>query len=257
MGACRLKYPNDTSLPDSLFEPIGRDSRPVRIRNKMDQRSIVLYLARKGLWATEIDNDLVVTLGSNTEDSSSVTCFLHEAIFLSPNPPITFSEENLSLDDSNEAVLLTFNEQPFASIHSLSKLTHLPRSTIDRWLTQSLGFHVCHLRSASHGLTTARKSDRVGLSRQLLSMLEIQRVRCWHNIVTLDESWFYLSTDHDMIWLQSDEKVPGREKHTVQSKTMDAHDRGESQRLVFHQCSFQWVQVEREPLRNQYSWSPG
>jgi hypothetical protein len=42
-------------------------------------------------------------------------------------------------------------------------------------------------------------------------MLEIQGVRYWHNIVTLDQSWFYLSMDHEMIWLQSDEKVPERE----------------------------------------------
>jgi hypothetical protein len=33
-------------------------------------------------------------------------------------------------------------------------------------------------------------------------------VKCWHSIVTLDESWFYLPTDHEIIWLQSDEKVP-------------------------------------------------
>jgi histone-lysine N-methyltransferase SETMAR len=51
-------------------------------------------------------------------------------------------------------------------------------------------------------------------------MFEIQRVRCWHNVVTLDESWFYLSTDHEMIWLHSDEKVPERERHTIQSKIL-------------------------------------
>jgi hypothetical protein len=77
---------------------------------------------------------------------------------------------------------------------------------------------VLHLRSGRHRLTTAQKSDRVELSRQLLSMLEIQQVRCWHDIVTLDESWFYLSMDHEMISLQSDEKVPEREGHTIQSK---------------------------------------
>jgi hypothetical protein len=41
-------------LPDSLFEAIGRSGTTVRIRNEMDQRSIVLYLARKGLSVTEI-----------------------------------------------------------------------------------------------------------------------------------------------------------------------------------------------------------
>jgi hypothetical protein len=71
-----------------------------------------------------------------------------------------------------------------------------------------------------HRLTTAQKSNRAELSQQLLSMLEIQRVRFWHNIVTLDESWFYLSTDHEMIWLQSDEKVPEMERHIIQSNEL-------------------------------------
>jgi hypothetical protein len=49
-------------------------------------------------------------------------------------------------------------------------------------------------------------------------MLEVQRDRAWHNIVTLDEPWFYLSTDYELVWLLRDEKVPERERHTIQSK---------------------------------------
>jgi histone-lysine N-methyltransferase SETMAR len=48
----------------------------------------------------------------------------------------------------------------------------------------------------------------------------MQEVRSWHDIVTLDESWFYLSTDHEMIWLQFGKKVPERERHVIQSKKM-------------------------------------
>jgi hypothetical protein len=65
-------------------------------------------------------------------------------------------------------------------------------------------------------------------------MLETQQVRSWHNTVTLDEFWFYLSTDDEMKRLQSDEKVPERERQTIQSK---------SEQLSLHQCSSQWVQV--------------
>jgi hypothetical protein len=49
-------------------------------------------------------------------------------------------------------------------------------------------------------------------------MLEVQRDRAWHEIVTLDESWFYPSTDYEFVWLPRDEKVPERERHTIQSK---------------------------------------
>jgi hypothetical protein len=39
-------------------------------------------------------------------------------------------------------------------------------------------------------------------------MLEVQRSRAWYDIVPLDESWFYLTTDHEFIWLPAGEKVP-------------------------------------------------
>jgi hypothetical protein len=186
----------------------------------MDQRSIVLYLATKGLAAMKIDNDLAVTLGSDAKGDRSVTRFLRDAKFPSLNLPIIFSEENHSLDDSNEAILLALTEKPFASVGQLSRLTHLPRSTVYRWLTQSLRFHVRHLRCVPHRLTTAQESNRVEFSRQLESMFEIQQVRYWHNIVTLDESWFYLSTDHEMISLQPDEKVPEIDPPAIQSRKL-------------------------------------
>jgi hypothetical protein len=49
-------------------------------------------------------------------------------------------------------------------------------------------------------------------------MLELQRDRAWHDIGTLGESWFYLSTDCEFVWLPRDEKVPERERRIIQSK---------------------------------------
>jgi hypothetical protein len=37
-------------------------------------------------------------------------------------------------------------------------------------------------------------------------------------MATLDESWFYLNMDHELIWLEWDEESPGRERHTMQSE---------------------------------------
>jgi hypothetical protein len=39
-----------------------------------------------------------------------------------------------------------------------------------------------------------------------------------HGMTSLDESWFCLSTDYEFVWLPRDEKVPERERHTIQSK---------------------------------------
>jgi hypothetical protein len=107
----------------------------------------------------------------------------------------------------------------FASVRQLSRFTHLPSTTVYRRLTQSLGFVARHLRWVPHALSDAQKGERANLSRQLLRMrmLEVQRDRGWHDIVTLGKSWFYLSTDYEIVWLPRDEKVPKKERHTIRS----------------------------------------
>jgi hypothetical protein len=71
-------------------------------------------------------------------------------------------------------------------------------------------------------------------------MLEVQCDRAWYDIVTLDESWFWLKTDYEFVWLPQDEKVPEREQHTIQLysiKKIYAHDRLESAQVPFDQGS--------------------
>jgi hypothetical protein len=82
----------------------------------MDQRSIVLYLARKGLATVAIHDDRVATLGVEAISYPSVTRHLREARLATSNPGITFSELNIESDDCDEAILLALNEQPFAPI---------------------------------------------------------------------------------------------------------------------------------------------
>jgi hypothetical protein len=64
-------------------------------------------------------------------------------------------------------------------------------------------FDACHMFCQIR-----QKGQRVNLSRRLLRMLEVQRDRAWHDIVTLDESWFYLSTVYEFVWLPRDEEFP-------------------------------------------------
>jgi hypothetical protein len=51
-------------------------------------------------------------------------------------------------------------------------------------------------------------------------MLERQERRSWHDSVTLDESWFYVRTDHELIWAQLSAEIPERERHTIQSQNV-------------------------------------
>jgi hypothetical protein len=111
----------------------------------MDQKSIMLYLHRKGVSSVAIWTDLVATLGSDAMNYSSVTRFLREARCPGSNASMTFSEEQRPSDDADEVILLALAEQPFISIHQLSGLTNLSKTKVHRCLTQSLGFRVRHL----------------------------------------------------------------------------------------------------------------
>jgi hypothetical protein len=54
---------------------------------------------------------------------------------------------------------------------------------------------------------------------ELLQVLSVQSTRQWQwpDIVTLDESWIYLLSEHDLMWTAPREIVVDRERHTVQS----------------------------------------
>jgi hypothetical protein len=64
----------------------------------------------------------------------------------------------------------------------------MPQTTINRHVTESLGFTARDLRWVLHALSDAHKARRVDLSWPLLRMLAVQRDRACHDIVTLDDS---------------------------------------------------------------------
>jgi hypothetical protein len=112
----------------------------VKADQKMDQRTIVAYLALKGLSARAIHEDLMATLWRDAMAYSTVARYLHDT-HCSPSSQRTASvEASRALDDSDEAILSSLDENPFASVHQLSRLTHIPPTTIYGRLTNSLGF---------------------------------------------------------------------------------------------------------------------
>jgi hypothetical protein len=183
----------------------------------MEQRSICLFLAMKGLSARAIHNELTDVLGADAIAYSTVTLHLRRRLFptILVDPP----------DDSpttivDQAIRDTLETQPFSSIRELAKPTRIPTTTVYRHLTQSLGFVVKHLRWVPHSLTDDQKGERVALSKQLLRELCSIKRHGWQFIITLDESWFYLATDHEQIWLRSEEQPPERPRYTIQDPKM-------------------------------------
>jgi hypothetical protein len=49
---------------------------------------------------------------------------------------------------------------------------------------------------------------------ELLQVLSVKSTRQWHDIVTLDESWIYLFSEHDLMWTAPGQIVVDRERHS-------------------------------------------
>jgi histone-lysine N-methyltransferase SETMAR len=120
-------------------------------------------------------------------------------------------------EDADEAILSALGDTPFASICQLARLTHLSAATVYRRVGQSLGFTARHLRWVPHLLSDVQKLEPVQAAQLLLRKVGAQQQRAWHGIVTVDESWFFLTTYHDFIWLPETENVRERERPMIES----------------------------------------
>jgi hypothetical protein len=173
----------------------------------MEQQSVPLYLAKKGLSATAVHRDLEEMLGPEAVAHSTVTMYLRTLSFRGKTEEEGIGDHDQPLDEVDAAFLNALADESFSSVRELAQHTCLSRTTVHRRLTCSLGFSVRRLRWVPHRLSPGQKAKSVALSRELFSMLDQEETRDWHNIIMLGESWFYLCTDHELIWLAPGEMV--------------------------------------------------
>jgi hypothetical protein len=69
-------------------------------------------------------------------------------------------------------------------------------------------------------LNDAKLAARGQMSNELLTILRSAEHQAWQYFVILDESWFYLSTDYEIIELPDGESFPEMEKHMIQARKM-------------------------------------
>jgi hypothetical protein len=68
-------------------------------------------------------------------------------------------------------------------------------------------------------LNPQQKRIRLNGADELLRVLSVQGARQWHDMATLDESWFSLRSEHDLMWTDPGDIVPDRERCGIQSST--------------------------------------
>jgi histone-lysine N-methyltransferase SETMAR len=94
-------------------------------------------------------------------------------------------------------------------------------ATVWRCLKRLLGFVVKHLHSIPHTLTEAQWQIRIDRSIELIRRLESAQTNEPQNLITLSESWFYLWTSHEIVWIQAEQQPPEMVKHMIgDRKTM-------------------------------------
>jgi hypothetical protein len=59
-------------------------------------------------------------------------------------------------------------------------------------------------------LAAEQKQIRVQMAIEPLQVFSVQSMRQWYDIVTLDESWIYLFSGHDLMWTAPGEIVVDR-----------------------------------------------
>jgi hypothetical protein len=84
----------------------------------MDQRSICLYLNRKGLSVHAIRDELVSVLGSDTVAYSMVSFYLRSSHWTAENEE---QHSDPPPDDIDNAILQARDQTPFASVRELAK----------------------------------------------------------------------------------------------------------------------------------------
>jgi hypothetical protein len=112
----------------------------------MTQHPIVAYLSLKKMSAREIHDNIVATFGPDAVSYNSVTRYLREARFHHSKPEFDPADVQRDLDDSDQTILAALEGIPFASVRQLSRLTHLPSTTVYRRLTQSIELVARHFR---------------------------------------------------------------------------------------------------------------
>jgi hypothetical protein len=120
------------------------------ITSFMDQRSIAHCLSKKGLTAKEIHQELVRKLGTGAVVYPTVMWYLHAVKFSAQSKEAPDEVGVTQTDSVDAAILKALTENPFSSMSKSSPLTCLSRSTVHRYLTESLGFAVRHLHWISH-----------------------------------------------------------------------------------------------------------
>jgi hypothetical protein len=161
--------------------------------------------------AIDIHKDIEVTLGPSAISCSTVTKCLREAVVIHDSEPTQtlIKDEGQTLID--EAILMAFAEEHFASVRRIASKTVIARTTVDRHLVGPLGMTmtVKHLRWDPRAVTAAERHSTPKGSRAPArpQVSETQFLEDHHT-----------HRDFEQMWPPRDEAHKTRKRHMISSE---------------------------------------
>ena len=178
----------------------------------IDYRSIAIYLHFKGLSAKDIKDEINEVFPQNDFSYQQITYCIRQLAFTHDKEMVRKKETGDTQKQRTELIKKTLKDFPFSSLKQISQRTNIPKTSVYRILTNDLGYVLKSLKWIPHQLTSSQKVSRIDMSKKLLTILNESQQMNYINIITGDESWFYLTTDYETQWLPPGEKPMKREK---------------------------------------------
>jgi hypothetical protein len=167
----------------------------------MDQKPTVLYLRMKGMALDAIHDNPVRALGKDAVAYSTVTKYTLGAQFSGRTEATSPEAPDVEHSPVDEAILTA----PAAFLFRLCvsfRRGSLFRDPPCTGTGTSRNHFVpgCDIFDGSQLLTAEQEQIRIQMAIELLQILSVQSTRQRHDIITLDESWVYLFSEHDLMW---------------------------------------------------------
>jgi histone-lysine N-methyltransferase SETMAR len=182
-----------------------------------ETRAVIKFFVNCGLTNSQIHEWLEKGFGHNTVSLRTVETWA--ARFRAGRTSVEDdARSGRPAEEGCDALILShIEENPNASVRSMSDVLGIPVTTVYRILTR-LHFQYFKCKWVPHRLSDEQKCQRVERSKELLEKLGPMSDRQLANVITEDESWFCFSNGTDGQWRLCREDVDQNVSLTIGSK---------------------------------------
>lgn len=181
------------------------------------QRGIIFYYRKKKKTAIEIYRKLEDVFKQDAMNVKTIEYWMHEFKCGRTNIEDAPKSGRPIIDDIDAKILKSLEDFPFASVTYISEVCGCSIGTVYNHLTSTLGYKCYKLRWVPFFLTEQLKEKRKSGAQQLKSALISSAKKDFENLITGDQSWFFLSYEPKTKWSLSIEDVPQRVQKKIQT----------------------------------------